>query len=277
MRNQHFKNAVSRLRKWISSSAANNVHIQHAHVCLSFVYKPSPCSRSIVVHSLRSAHTLSNLASKLLPKTCDSRASIWCSSSAGHLLDSQHRPRHTLALQSPYTRHHVRAYVQRWIRRCVASPRQCRIAQTRSLSCLSRRPARSNRIHQCCIRIRPIPFSQDAGPSTSSGRRNAKSNTAKGKAKDNDRGFMAGFGQGEIEGPSSLGKRLVTGLGFRQGAHKSRKAMGAPAVLHSAGSYATASAFPTRSIDTLHPASVRNGPLAAEATSPRVLKDCHPR
>uniref|UniRef100_V5ERJ1 Uncharacterized protein n=1 Tax=Kalmanozyma brasiliensis (strain GHG001) TaxID=1365824 RepID=V5ERJ1_KALBG len=73
---------------------------------------------------------------------------------------------------------------------------------------------------------RPIPFPQDAGTPASSKRRIAKPLTGKGKAKDNDRGFMAGFDQAETAGPSSLGQRLATGLGFRQGTDKPSKAAG---------------------------------------------------
>ncbi len=60
---------------------------------------------------------------------------------------------------------------------------------------------------------RSIPFPRDSGTS----RRNAKSAADKGKARELDRGFMAGFLDNQPAAPStSLGKRLANGFGFRQ-------------------------------------------------------------
>ncbi|KAI3483791.1 hypothetical protein L1887_53381 [Cichorium endivia] len=60
---------------------------------------------------------------------------------------------------------------------------------------------------------RSIPFPRDSGTS----RRNAKPAADKGKARELDRGFMAGFLDNQPAAPStSLGKRLANGFGFRQ-------------------------------------------------------------
>ncbi|GAC71790.1 hypothetical protein PANT_5d00069 [Moesziomyces antarcticus T-34] len=60
---------------------------------------------------------------------------------------------------------------------------------------------------------RSIPFPRDSGTS----RRSAKPAADKGKARELDRGFMAGFLDNQPAAPStSLGKRLANGFGFRQ-------------------------------------------------------------
>ncbi|TKY85780.1 hypothetical protein EX895_005320 [Sporisorium graminicola] len=100
---------------------------------------------------------------------------------------------------------------------------------------------------------RPIPFPRDAASSGPSSRRNTKPSIDKGKAKEIDRGFMAGFNQTEAAPSTSLGKRLATGLGFRLGANKPSNPIGSPAALRSSGPLIPVN--PTRSIDSLYPAS----------------------
>lgn len=72
---------------------------------------------------------------------------------------------------------------------------------------------------------------------------------------------MAGFNQTEAAPSTSLGKRLATGLGFRQGASKPSDPIGSPAALRSGGP--RTSVNPTRSIDSLYPTSIRDGNLPA--------------
>ena len=79
---------------------------------------------------------------------------------------------------------------------------------------------------------RSIPFPRDAGSAAPSHRRiGAKPSIDKGKARAIDGGFMAGFHQAESAASTSLGKRLATGLGFRQGASKPTTQIGSPALL----------------------------------------------
>ncbi|CBQ73051.1 conserved hypothetical protein [Sporisorium reilianum SRZ2] len=115
---------------------------------------------------------------------------------------------------------------------------------------------------------RPIPFPRDGAASASSGRRNTKASVDKGKARETDRGFMAGFHPTDAAPSTSLGKRLATGLGFRQAASKpNNKPIGAPAALRSGGPLTSVN--PTRSIDALYPTSRHDGNLPSRGNFPK--------
>ncbi|SNX84385.1 uncharacterized protein MEPE_03094 [Melanopsichium pennsylvanicum] len=109
-----------------------------------------------------------------------------------------------------------------------------------------------------------IPFPRSAESAFQSNRRGIKPSIDKGKARQVDGGFLTGFSQPDSAASTGLGKRLATGLGFRQGAGKPNKQTASPALFRTGA--APLAAHPTRGIESLHPTSTGSSALLGHAT-----------